>query len=139
MESIYVIQECVDENKEMMPTGVVRTVQKECQKLYDIHSNLYKLHWTVITCAVHYFEGVEEADTAKELQCRTQTLIVEAVDKTPVIDGDHLWHGSMPNHGMVLKYWIKTNKPYIIQTKKIGIIVHSIEPYQKRGRSDEDE
>jgi hypothetical protein len=139
MESVRAIQECVDENKETMSTGVVATVQKECQKLYDIHSSLYKLHWTVITCAVHHFEGVEEADTAKELLPRTQTIIVEAVDKPPVENGDRLWHGSLPDQGMVLKCWVKYKMPYIIHTKNMVIIVHSIEPFcKKRGRSDED-
>ena len=140
MESIRTIQEIVDENKESMPTGVVTTVQEECQKLYDIHSKLYKLNWTVVTCTVHHFEGQVEAHTAKELLSRTQTIIVEAVDNPPVDEnGDPLWHGSLPNQGKVLKCWVKHKMPYHIQTKHQVIIVHSIEPYQKRGRSDEDE
>ena len=141
MESIRTIQEIVDENKESMPTGVVTTVQEECQKLYDIHSKLYKLNWTVVTCTVHHFEGQVEAHTAKELLSRTQTIIVEAVDEPPVMneDGDRLWCGHMPDHGMVLKSLVKQKMPYIFNTKYTVIIVHSIEPYQKRGRSDEDE
>ena len=140
MESVRAIQECVDENKETMSMGVVTTVQKECQKLYDIHSSLYKLHWTVVTCAVHHFDGVEESDTAKELLSRTQTIIVEAVDNPPVDEnGDPLWHGSLPDQGKVLKCWVKHKMPYHIQTKHQVIIVHSVESFcKKRGRSDED-
>ena len=113
-------------------------MQEECQKLYDIHSKLYKLMWTVITCTVHHFEGVEEADITKELLSRTQTLIVEAVDKPPVMneDGDCLWHGSLPNQGMVLKSWVEEKMPYIINGWDAVIIVHSIEPYKKRARSE---
>ena len=102
-------------------------VQEECQKLYDIHSKLYKLHWTVIN--------------PNTLLPRTQTLLVEAVDEPPVMneDGDRLWHGSMPNQGMMLKSWVKHKMPYIFNSGVMVIIVHSIEPYRKRGRSDEDE
>ena len=76
MESVTLIQDTVDMNKEAMPTGVVVTVQKECQKLYDIHSNMYWLTWTM----------VDSHDCAEvKLTHKTQTLIVEAVKR-------RFWH-----------------------------------------------
>ena len=103
---------------------------------HDAYKNLYRLTWTVVTCAVHHFEGVEESDTSTKLQSLTQTLIVEAVDKPPVVneDGDRLWHGSMPNNGMMMSGWLKKKMPYIINSAggELLIIVHSIEPYKKR-------
>ena len=51
----------------------------------------------------------------------------------------------MPHHGMVCKGWLKLSKPKVMMdnstfgSKDHMVIIHSIEPYQKRGRSDEDE
>ena len=52
MDHVRAIQEMIDDNKEEMPTGVVTGVMEECQKVYNVMSNLYKLHWTVVNSHV---------------------------------------------------------------------------------------
>ena len=72
---------------------------------------------------------------------RTQTLIVEAVNNLP----DHPDHGpphkmrspDMPNHGMMLKSWLKSSKPFVLwRGEDCMTIIHSIEPYHKRAREE---
>ena len=84
MESIRVIQEIVDAHKEEMPTGVVTGVMKECQKVYDAQSKMYKLTWTVVDSHAHIEHIEDEEDIANvKLSHATQTLIVEAVNDVP--------------------------------------------------------
>ena len=50
MEEIRQIQECIDENKESLPTGFVTEVMKLCQKAYNsIPSELYRVFYLHIT------------------------------------------------------------------------------------------
>lgn len=135
MDHVRTIQVIVDEHKEQMPTGVVAGVLKQCQEAYDVMSNLYKLNWTVVKAhaQVHEVED-EEPFASAELSHATQTLIVEAVDKPP----DHLFTRDMPNHGMVMKSWLKFSMPCIMNGNNM-IIIHSIVPYNPHKRAREPE
>ena len=137
MEHVKSIQEIIDDHKESMPTGVATRVMKECQRLHDIHSKLYRLTWT--TVASHAYASDEDEPVVK-LVPLTQTLIVEAVDEAPIMnqDGDRLWHGHMPNKGLMMAQWLKMDMPYIINPggDLQLIIVHSIEPFVKRPREE---
>ena len=151
MEHITAIQETIDQNRDALPTEVARVVMESTQELYGGLSKLYKLTWTMVDSHAHVVEVEDEPDFPRvELSHKTQTLIVEAVDELP----DHPdYHGrglklsamEMPHHGMVCKGWLKLSKPKVMMdnstfgSKDHMVIIHSIEPYQKRGRSDEDE
>lgn len=137
MESVTLIQDTVDMNKEAMPTGVVVTVQKECQKLYDIHSNMYWLTWTM----------VDSHDCAEvKLTHKTQTLIVEAVKHLPDHPNGHDKMSAMdlPHNGMVCHGWVDhftkqaSVMPMVLMPtygrSDCMVIIHSIKPHLKRTR-----
>ena len=43
----------------------------------------------------------------------------------------------MPNHGMMLKSWLKYSKPCVLMRGADSmIIIHSIVPYHKRAREE---
>ena len=155
MESIRVIQDLVDEHKESMPTGLVTDVMKECQKAYDSQPKLYKLTWTMVDSHAHVVQVENEPDFARvKLSHKTQTLIVEKVDKRPDHPNGHGGKIStieMPNHGMVIDGWINhfTKQPLIplvmmpCESTPYGatdcmVIVNSIVPYEPRKREREE-
>ena len=128
MDHVRAIQEIVDDHKEQMPTGVVTGVMEECQKVYNVMSNLYKLHWTVVNSHAQVHMDMDEDPFAQvELSHTTQTLIVEAVERG-VND-----HGpcarDMPNHGTMMKNWLEFTTPYVMHGNNNMIIIHSIVPY----------
>ena len=50
MDSIRQLQECIDENKEDLPTGFVTKAMKLCQKAYNnLPSELYRVFYLHIT------------------------------------------------------------------------------------------
>ena len=83
----------------------------------------------------HVVEVEHKPDFAcVELSHKTQTLIVEAVDKLvdhPDGHGGKLSTIEMPHHGMVYTLWLKTSKPTVISLSRKDnmVIIHSIEPY----------
>ena len=43
----------------------------------------------------------------------------------------------MPNHGMMLKSWLKYSMPFVLwRGEDCMAIIHSIEPYHKRAREE---
>ena len=138
MDHVRAIQEMVDDNKEEMPTGVVTGVMEECQKVYNVMSNLYKLNWTVVKTHAQVHMDEEEPPCAQvELSHTTQTLIVEAVDnnyynKSPLCARD------LPNHGIVLESWLKWAYPSVMHENNNMYIIHSIVPYNPHKRSREE-
>ena len=119
---------------------------KECQKLYDAESNLYKLTWTVVDSHSHidHVDNDEHDSLIANVQLShlTQTLIVEAVNDVP----DHPDHGpphkmsslDMPSHGMMIKDWLDFSTPRVlVRGGDYMIIIHSIVPYHKRAREEE--
>ena len=135
MDYIRVIQELVDTHKVDMPTGVTASVMEECQKAYNELPELYKLTWTVVDSQAH----IEHLEDGEDIACvqlshTTQTRIVEAIDELP----DHPVHGGemcvveMPNHGMMLKRWLKIRTPRVIARQDSVRILHSIVPYECR-------
>ena len=138
MDHVRAIQKMVDDNQEEMPTGVVTGVMEECQKVYNVMSNLYKLHWTVVNSHAHAHMDDNEGPFAQvELSHTTQTLIVEAVDnnyynKSPLCARD------LPNHGMVLESWLKWSYPSVMHENNNMYIIHSIVPYNPHKRSREE-
>ena len=139
MDHVRAIQEMVDDNKEEMPTGVVTGVMEECQKVYNVMSNLYKLHWTVVNSHAHAHMDDNEGPCAQvELSHTTQTLIVEAVDYN-YYNKSALCARHMPNHGMVLESWLNESFPFVIHGADDNmIIIHSIVPYNPHKRSREE-
>ena len=88
-------------------------------------------------------EHIEDEDDIAnvKLSHATQTLIVEAASHLP----DPPDHGpphkmrplDMPNHGMMLKSWLKDSMPFVLWRGEDCItIIHSIEPYHKRAREE---
>ena len=140
MDHVRAIQGVVDEHKEKMPTGVVQVVMDECQNLYNAMPNLYKLTWTVVRshAQVHEDEEDEPPFASVELSYTTQTLIVEAVEPDYLND-----HGpcdrDMPNHGMILKGWLKLSMPFVMKHKGGTnlVILHSIVPYRHKRTREE--
>ena len=58
---------------------------------------------------------------------------------------DHPDHGrpivmspfDMPEHGVMLKSWLKSSKPFVLwRGEDCMTIIHSIEPYHKRAREE---
>jgi hypothetical protein len=139
MDHVRAIQVSVDEYKEQMPTEVVRVAMEECQKVYDIMSNLYKLNWTVVNKHAQVHMDENEGPFAQvELSHTTQTLIVEAVDHLPDYSrGGKIQARDMPNHGMVLKYWLEKTTPFVMHGNNM-VIIHSIVPYNPHKRSREE-
>ena len=139
MDHVRAIQEMVDDNKEEMPTGVVTGVMEECQKVYNVMSNLYKLNWTVVNSHAQVHMDSDGCDFAQvELSHTTQTLIVEAVDYN-YYNKSGLCARHMPNHGMVLESWLKESYPFVIHgTDDTMVIIHSIVPYNPHKRSREE-
>ena len=89
---------------------------------------------------IEYVEHDEDIAHVK-LSHATQTLIVEAVSDLP----DHPVHRpprkmsslDMPNHGMMLKSWLKLSMPHVLMRgQEYMIIIHSIVPYHKRAREE---
>lgn len=140
MEHIRTIQETIDEHKQSMPTGVVTSVMEQCQRLHDVHSNLYRLTWTVVNSHAHV-ETPDDCDPNDEnlVVAKMQNLIVEAVDTLPYNDrGVKMCALDMPNNGMVLASWVKMTLPFcILHGDVILVIIHSIEPYEMRKRDRE--
>ena len=156
MDHIRAIQEVVDEHKESMPTCVVTRVmdQYQCQKAYEA-TKLYKLTWTMVDSHAHVVEVEDEPDVASvKLSHKTQTLIVEKVDRLPDHPNGHggkISTMEMPNHGMVIDGWIDhfINQPLIplvmmpcdgmpYGATSYMVIVNSIVPYEPRKRARED-
>ena len=140
MEHVRAIQEMVDDNKEQMPTGVVTGVMEECQKVYNVMSNLYKLHWTVVNSHAHAHMDENEGPFAQvELSHTTQTLIVEAVER----DVNGPLARDMPYHGTMMKSWLDINTLFVMhrtfpRSKPQMMIIHSIVPYNPHKRSREE-
>ena len=138
MDHVRAIQEMVDDNKEEMPTGVVTGVMEECQKVYNVMSNLYKLHWTVVKTHAQVHMDEDEPPFAQvELSHTTQTLIVEAVDNN-YYNKSPLCARHMPHHGMVLESWLKWSYPSVMHENNNMYIIHSIVPYNPHKRSREE-
>ena len=139
MDHVRAIQEMVDDHKEQMPTGVVTGVMEECQKVYNVMSNLYKLNWTVVKTHAQVHMDEDEPPCAQvELSHTTQTLIVEAVDYN-YYNKSGLCARHMPNHGIVLESWLKESFPFVIHGADDNmIIIHSIVPYNPHKRSREE-
>ena len=136
MDHVRAIQEMVDDNKEEMPTGVVTGVMEECQKVYNVMSNLYKLNWTVVKTHAQVHMDEDEPPCAQvELSHTTQTLIVEAVERDVNCRGPCA--RNMPNHGMMLKSWLGITTPFVTGGNNM-VIIHSIVPYNPHKRSREE-
>ena len=144
MESVQIIQEAIDENREAMPTEVVRVVMKESVVLNNFHSNLYRLTWTVVDSHAH-IEPIEDEEGIAHVKLwdLTQTLIVEAVNERPLDSyGNCVPASKMPNQGMVLAGWLKLQMPFTykeVDDESKLFIIHSIEPFVvKRPRESAD-
>ena len=136
MDHVRAIQEMIDDNKEEMPTGVVTGVMEECQKVYNVMSNLYKLNWTVVKTHAQVHMDEDEPPFAQvELSHTTQTLIVEAVERGVIGQGPCA--REMPNHGMMLKSWLGITTPFVTGGNNM-VIIHSIVPYNPHKRSREE-
>jgi len=101
--------------------------------------------WWIRTAHINRVEGVEDIACVK-LSHTTQTLIVEAADKLPdkydnfgYVDGvpRKMCARHMPNHGMMLKSWVKIKTPHIMYSGSEDSmrIIHSIVPNESRKRT----
>jgi hypothetical protein len=79
------VQELIDENKDKMPTALAKQLLDACKEEADA-TKLYKLTWTMVDSYTHLVEDEDEPNHVEvKLSHKTQTLIVEAVDKKPVV------------------------------------------------------
>ena len=62
MDHVRHIQEIVDENREQLPTGVVTSVMRECQSLYEALPKLWKISYVEMIAAAKH-KIVEEFKT----------------------------------------------------------------------------
>ena len=138
MDNVRAIQEIVDDHSEQMPTEVFRVVMENCQKVYNVMSNLHELNWTVVKSHAQVHMDEDEPPFAQvELSDTTQTLIVEAVDYD-YFNKSTLCARDLPNHGMVLEGWLKKSYPFVIRDDNTIVIIHSIVPYNPHKRSREE-
>ena len=145
------VQELIDENKDKMPTALAKQLLDACKEEADA-TKLYKLTWTMVDSYTHLVEDEDEPNHVEvKLSHKTQTLIVEAVDKKPVVhNGLPMLTMQVPNHGKVFTGWVKQltmqpTIPLVILPTSDGdsglsddrmVIVHSIVPFHKRARED---
>ena len=140
------VQELIDANKEKMPTALAKELLDACKEEADATNKMYKLTWTTVESHAHVEHVQHDNDIAHvELVPKTQTLIVEAVDRRP----DHPEHGppckmesvDMPHHGFVLASWMELSMPSVIPRNcpcSDLVIVHSIVPYEPKKRLRDD-
>ena len=131
MEHIEVMAEVISNNRKLMPDCLFKTLMYQSKMAMDAFPNLYKLTWTMVDSHAYIVE-VEDGPHV-ELSHKNQTLIVEAVD------GGNMLAIDMPHHGMIPKSWIKRSKPLVVMHPvhlHYMVIIHSIEPYYKRARSE---
>lgn len=103
---------------------------------------LYRLTWTIVNSHAHVVSREDEEDFAcTSLVPKTQTLLVEAVDKLPIDtdgSGDRVPSHALPHKGMMLKSWVDKATPFVLKEYRPFYaddwvaIVHTIQPYESR-------
>ena len=147
------VQELIDERKRELPVDLVKELLDACKAEAEATKQLYKLTWTMVDSHAHVVEVKDEPDVARvKLSHKTQTLIVEKVDRLPKDpDGWTIRAMELPDHGMVLKGWVEhfTKQPFdplvlMPCDDLIGgatdrmVIVNSIVPYESHKRAREE-
>ena len=118
------VQELIDEHRDQMPTGLAKTLLDACMEEHN-RTTLYKIHFTHVVSVAYY----GDEGPGSKLQSRTQTRIVELAETTCGCADQLL------DNGQVCKQWLEATYPMRFHHGEDEvIIVHSIEPYLKRGR-----
>ena len=155
MEALQDIQEIIDENKDNMPTGVVKALFDNSKEAIENFPKLYKLTWTMVDSHTHVVDPEDEPAFARvQLSHKTQTLLVKAVGHLPDHPNGHggkIRAMDLPNHGMVFRGWVDhfTKQPSIPKVLMPSddmaygrtdcmVIVSSIEPYEPHKRAREE-
>jgi hypothetical protein len=138
MEELCSLQECIDESKGAMPTGVVTSLMAECQKVFHAMPKLYRLTWVKVKAHAHINE---EDEPQGMITSAKQTLLVEAVNYAtlePRQEGMKLCVRELPDHGMMDQRWADKPMPYVLLDGQDGrIIITSVVPFvSKRKRSE---
>ena len=123
MDHIRTIQEVIDENKEAMPTNIVRIIMDECQKAYISLPKLWKLTY------VHVI-----VDGEGGLDARTKTMILEEVAENPR-NRTICWHQVIATATIPpVEMHANIQGDYSMESKSGVHIVKKVEPFLKRAR-----
>ena len=120
-EHVRNIQEIVDEHRDELPTGVVTSVMRECQSLYEALPKLWRICYVEMIAAAKH-KIVEEYKTliAEEDPVQTQCNWLQVINTAKIPPAEKhkdIW----PINRIVLQ-------PYRV------IVITEIKPFLKRAR-----
>ena len=135
MEHIRVIQETLEENKEVMPTGMVVTLMNQCQLAYEAMPKLWKISYVQVDAeaknrasalpkTVIMEEGTEDKFSPHQMHLNVETVF-NICKMPPESLHEELWLG---RHG---------DGPYFFDSEGRVIVVTKVERWgRKRARTD---
>ena len=120
------VQELIDERRSDLPVGLARELLDACREEATSRPNLYRVSMTKIQAKVKDDEPILDVGA-------TKTVIAEATYGVADSSDVHIL-SHLETEAALQPRWIRERKPFFIYNFDELCIIHSIEPYLKRGR-----